>query len=74
MSNKERCIAILDTFTEAQLANIAAMLQAAQEVMDDEQMMDDIIDENLEALKALAREDAANKACQRGEDTANACF
>lgn len=35
MSNKERCIAILDTFTEAQLANIAAMLQAAQEAVDD---------------------------------------
>ena len=35
MSNKERCIAILDTFTESQLANIAAMLQAAQEAVDD---------------------------------------
>lgn len=35
MSNKERCIAILDMFTESQLANIAAMLQAAQEAVDD---------------------------------------
>lgn len=35
MSNKERCIAILDTFTETQLASIAAMLQAAQEAVDD---------------------------------------
>lgn len=35
MSNKERCLAILDTFTESQLANIAAMLQAAQEAIDD---------------------------------------
>ena len=35
MSNKERCIAILDTFTETQLANIAAMLQAAQNAVDD---------------------------------------
>ena len=35
MSNKERCIALLDSFTEAQLVNIAAMLQAAQEAIDD---------------------------------------
>lgn len=35
MSNKERCIAILDTFTESQLANIAVMLQAAQEAVED---------------------------------------
>lgn len=35
MSNKERCIAILDTFTETQLANIAAMLQAAHDAVDD---------------------------------------
>ena len=35
MSNKERCIAILDTFTEGQLASIATMLQAAQEAVDD---------------------------------------
>lgn len=35
MSNKERCIAILDTFTETQLANIAAMLQAAHDAIDD---------------------------------------
>ena len=35
MSNKERCIAILDSFTDAQLANIATMLLAAQEAIDD---------------------------------------
>lgn len=35
MSNKERCIAILDKFTDAQLANIAAMLQAAHDAIDD---------------------------------------
>lgn len=29
MSNREKCIAIINSFTEAQLANIAAMLQAA---------------------------------------------
>jgi len=31
MSNKERCIAILDTFTETQFANIAVMLQAVHD-------------------------------------------
>ena len=35
MSNKERCIAILDKFTETQLANIAAMLQAAHDAIND---------------------------------------
>lgn len=35
MSNKDRCLAILDTFTESQLASIAVMLQAAQEAIDD---------------------------------------
>ncbi len=30
MSNREMCITILDSFSEAQLANIAAMLQAAK--------------------------------------------
>lgn len=29
MSNREKCIAIINSFSEAQLANIAAMLQAA---------------------------------------------
>lgn len=29
MSNREKCIAILDSFNEHQLANIATMLQAA---------------------------------------------
>ena len=28
MSNREKCIAIINSFSEAQLANIAAMLQA----------------------------------------------
>lgn len=35
MSNRERCIKILDSFDEAQLANIAAMLQAAADAIDD---------------------------------------
>ena len=39
MSNREKCISILDSFTESQLENIAVMLQAARtaisEAMDD---------------------------------------
>lgn len=33
MSNREKCIAILDSFDEGQLANIAAMLQAAKDAV-----------------------------------------
>ena len=33
MSNREKCIAILDSFSEGQLANIAAMLQAARDAV-----------------------------------------
>lgn len=35
MSNREKCIEILDTFSEAQLGSIAAMLQAAADAVDD---------------------------------------
>ena len=39
MTNREKCLSILDTFSEAQLANVAVMLQAARdaivEAMDD---------------------------------------
>lgn len=35
MSNRERCAAILDTFTEAQLVNVAAMRQAMRQTIDD---------------------------------------
>ena len=39
MTNRETCLSILDTFSEAQLANVAVMLQAARdaivEAMDD---------------------------------------
>lgn len=35
MSNREKCIAIIDSFSEMQLANIAAMLQAARNAVDD---------------------------------------
>ena len=33
MSNREKCIAILDSFSEVQLANIATMLQAARDAV-----------------------------------------
>lgn len=33
MSNREKCIAILDSFSDGQLANIAAMLQAARDAI-----------------------------------------
>lgn len=40
MSNKEQCVALLDDFTEAQLANVAAMLntmkQAIADALEDE--------------------------------------
>jgi len=35
MSNRDKCIAILDSFSDTQLADIAAMLQAAKNAIDD---------------------------------------
>ncbi len=35
MSNREKCNAILDSFTEAQLVNVAAMLQVMKQTIDD---------------------------------------
>ena len=35
MSNREKCIAIINSFSEAQLANIAAMLQAAHNAINE---------------------------------------
>lgn len=35
MSNREKCIAILDSFTDGQLVNIAAMLQAAKDAINE---------------------------------------
>ena len=35
MSNREKCIAILDSFTDSQLVNIVAMLQAAKDAIND---------------------------------------
>lgn len=35
MSNKEKCLSLLDSFTDGQLANIAAMLEAAKSAIDD---------------------------------------
>jgi len=35
MSNKERCYAIIDSFTEEQLSNIAALLTSARSLADE---------------------------------------
>ena len=35
MSNRERCAALLDSFTEAQLVNISAILQIMRRAYDD---------------------------------------
>lgn len=35
MSNKEKCIALLDSFSEGQLANVATMLQATLNAVTD---------------------------------------
>ena len=35
MSTRETCEAILDTFTDAQLVNVVAMLQARRQTIDD---------------------------------------
>ncbi len=36
MSNKEKCVALLDGFTEAQLVNVATVLQAMKKSLEDE--------------------------------------
>lgn len=35
MSNREICIAMLDSFTDAQLVNVAAMLQTMKQTIED---------------------------------------
>lgn len=35
MTEHERCIALLDTFTDAQLVHVLAMLQAMRQMVDD---------------------------------------
>ena len=35
MNNREKCISILDSFSEGQLVNIAAMLEAARTAIDE---------------------------------------
>lgn len=35
MSNRDKCIAILDSFSDSQLANIVSMLQAAKDAITD---------------------------------------
>lgn len=35
MSNREKCISIIDSFSDMQLINIVAMLQAARDAVDE---------------------------------------
>jgi len=35
LSNREKCMMLIDTFDEGQLVNIAAMLQAARDAIDE---------------------------------------
>lgn len=65
MSNREKCIAILDSFSEGQLANIAAMLQAAKDAISeaaDDAFCNALYEEyaeNPEKGQAVSLEDAA---------------
>lgn len=52
MSERERCAALLDSFTDAQLVNVSAMLQVMR------QMVDDTLN-NKEAKQMSERERAA---------------
>ena len=45
MSNREKCIAIIDSLSESELGNIAAMLQAAKDKI--EETLDDAFCEAL---------------------------
>lgn len=53
MSNREKCIAILDSFTDAQLVNVAAMLQAVKNTIDDALNFDTPNAETIAALEEL---------------------
>ena len=40
MSNRERCVAMLDGFTDAQLINVAAMLQSMKQAIEEGFILD----------------------------------
>ena len=54
MSYREQCISILDTFDEAQLINVAAMLTAMRKTIDE---LEEKEKRNAEYLAKLARSD-----------------
>lgn len=55
MSNREKCIAILDSFNEGQLANIAAMLQTVKKAIEDAMGSDTPNAETAEAMTEVNR-------------------
>lgn len=54
MSNRELCVSMLDSFTDAQLGNVAAMLQTMKKAIEDA-MGGDI--PNAETVEALTEVD-----------------
>ena len=55
MSNRELCVSMLDSFTESQLGNVAAMLQTMKKAIEDA-MSGDV--PNAETVEAMTEVDA----------------
>ena len=53
MSNKEKCVAMLDDFTESQLVNVAAMIQAMKQAIEDARGYDTPNDETVAAMQEV---------------------
>ncbi len=53
MSNKEKCVALLNDFTEAQLVNVAAMLQTMKQTIKDALTYDTPNAETIAAIQEL---------------------
>ena len=51
MSNRELCVSMLDSFTEAQLGNVAAMLQTMKQTIEDALYNDTPNAETIGAMK-----------------------
>ena len=50
MSNRELCVSMLDSFTESQLGNVAAMLQTMKKAIEDAMSGDVPNAETVEAM------------------------
>lgn len=50
MSNRELCVSMLDSFTESQLGNVAAMLQTMKKAIEDAMSIDAPNAETVEAM------------------------